>query len=103
MSTRVGHQRTFMRHQFEAQEPGIPRKYLERIAEDFPPTDVEVAFLKRLRNLLTHNQLPRSLINMSGDPPNFKIAIVMPTEPLLSWEWDNRTTAEWIKDHTDGL
>ena len=92
-----------MSHQFEVQEPDIHRQYLDRVAGDFPSKDVEVVFLKRLRNLLTHNQLPKSLMNISLGPPQFSMTILMPIDPLLSWQWDSRAIAQWITNQSDGL
>jgi hypothetical protein len=96
-STRVDQQRRFMEVRF-GDDPILTREYRERVATDFKAT-VDAEFLKRLRNYITHRQLPVAQSQESYGRQSFRVSFILPTEPLLEWDSWNGATRAWIVGH----
>jgi hypothetical protein len=71
------------------------KEYGERIASSFAVSQ-EAAFLKGLRNYITHTQLPVAQSRQRFGRESLSITFILPTKPLLSWDgWNSRMRA-WI-------
>jgi hypothetical protein len=94
MSTRVDQQRCFMEKYFQ-DDPALRTEYNERISSVFSVSP-EAAFLKGLRNYITHLQLPVAQTRETFGPGSFSVTFTLPGEPLLAWDGWNRTVRAWI-------
>jgi hypothetical protein len=94
MSTRVDQQRHFINKQF-ADDPVLTSEYRERIASSFTPS-AEAAFLKDLRNYITHRQIPVAQSKHTFGPESYEITFILPSEPLLTWDGWNGAVRKWI-------
>lgn len=94
MSTRVDQQRRFMGKNFQ-DDPVLTKEYRDRIASAFSAS-TEAAFLKGLRNYMTHTQLPVAQSRQTFGSGSFEFTFTLPGEPLLTWDgWNSRMRA-WI-------
>lgn len=94
MSTRVDHQRRFMSKYF-ADDPMFTGEYLEKITSIFGGS-TEAAFLKDLRNYITHLQLPVAQSRQKFGPEVFSITFILPSKALLDWDGWNSSMRKWI-------
>jgi len=73
----------------------LREEYAKRIASAFADSP-EAAFLKGLRNYITHRQLPVAQTRETIGPGSFSVTFILPSEPLLAWDsWNSRVRA-WI-------
>jgi hypothetical protein len=96
MSTRVDQQRHFMSTYF-GDDPVLTQEYLKRVASDF--TSAEATFLKRLRNYITHMQLPVARSQEAYTAQSVRISFILSAAPLLEWDGWNVGTRAWIADY----
>jgi hypothetical protein len=94
MSTRMDQQRRFIEQYFK-DDAALIKEYGERIASVFIAS-LEAAFLKGLRNYITHTQLPVAQSQQKLGQGSFSITFTLPCEPLLSWDGWNSSTRAWI-------
>jgi hypothetical protein len=94
MSTRVDQQRSFMAKHF-ADDSALTKEYGERIASTFLASP-EAAFLKGLRNYITHAQLPVAQSRMSLGRESYSVTFILPSKPLLTWDGWNSSMKAWI-------
>ena len=94
MSTRVDQQRRFM-EKYLQDDPALRKEYDERIASAFIVSP-EAAFLKGLRNYITHRQLPVAQTRQTFGPGSFSVTFILPSEPLLAWDGWKRSVRAWI-------
>jgi hypothetical protein len=94
MSTRVDQQRRFMEKSFQ-DDPALTKEYRERIASEFAASS-EAAFLKGLRNYITHTQLPVAQSRQTFGSRSFEVTFILPGSPLLTWDGWNNSTRMWI-------
>lgn len=94
MSTRVDQQRRFMEKYFQ-DDPVLRKEYDERIVSAFAVSP-EAAFLKGLRNYITHHQLPVAQTKETIGRGSFSITFILPGKPLLIWDGWNRSVRAWI-------
>ena len=94
MSTRVDQQRRFM-EKYLQDDPALRKEYDERIASAFTVSP-EAAFLKGLRNYITHRQLPVAQTRQTFGPGSFSVTFILPSEPLLAWDGWKRSVRAWI-------
>ena len=94
----MDHQRHFMSTYFD-NDPVLTQEYLKRVASDF--TSAEAAFLKRLRNYITHMQLPIAQSQEAYTAQSLRISFILSTAPLLEWDGWNAGTRAWIAGHGD--
>jgi len=94
MSTRVDQQRRFMNKHFN-EDPVLTTEYHERIASSFTPSP-EAAFLKGLRNYITHRQLPVHQSRQTFGRQSFEITFILPGKPLRTWDGWNSSVRAWI-------
>lgn len=94
MSTRVDQQRRFMNKHFN-DDPVLTTEYRERIASSFTISP-EAAFLKGLRNYITHCQLPVHQSKQTFGQQSFEITFILPGKPLLTWDGWNSSVRAWI-------
>jgi hypothetical protein len=97
MSTRVDQQRRFMDVYF-GEDPALTQEYRGRVASDFGAS-AEAAFLKGLRNYITHRQLPVAESQEAYSAQSVQISFTLLTEPLLEWDSWNAGTRAWIAGH----
>ena len=94
MSTRVDQQRRFMDQNFQ-DDPGLVKEHRERIASTFGAS-AEAAFLKGLRNYITHMQLPVAQSRQTFGRESFMVTFILPGGPLLAWNGWNADMKAWI-------
>lgn len=94
MSTRVDQQRRFMNKHFN-DDPVLTTEYRKRIGSSFTPNP-QAAFLKGLRNYITHCQLPVHQSKQTFGQQSFEITFILPGKPLLTWDGWNSTVRAWI-------
>ncbi len=94
MSTRVDQQRRFMEKYFQ-DDSVLMKKYGERIASAFAVSP-EAAFLKGLRNYITHTQLPVAQSRQTLGRESFSVTFILPSKPLLTWDGWNSSMRAWI-------
>jgi hypothetical protein len=82
MSTRVDQQRHFMEKYFE-DDSLLMKEYGERIASLFTVSQ-EAAFLKGLRNYITHRQLPVAQSRQTFGHESFSITFILPSKRSYS-------------------
>jgi hypothetical protein len=92
MSTRVDQQRRFMEKYFQG-DSVLMKEYGERIAFAVSP---EPAFLKGLRNYITHTQLPVAQSRQTLGRESFSVTFILPSKPLLIWDGWNSSIRAWI-------
>jgi hypothetical protein len=92
MSTRIDQQRVFMR-KYLADDADLTRVYGEKVRTDF--AGPQVAFLKELRNHMTHHQLPVAQSRQSFTLQSVEITFTLPCDALLAWEWSGGVR-QWI-------
>lgn len=54
-----------------------------------------MAFLKELRNHMTHHQLPVAQSRQTFSLQSLKITFILPCDALLAWEWSGGVR-QWI-------
>lgn len=96
MSTRVDQQRHFM-STYLGDDPVLTQEYLKRVASDF--SSAEATFLKRLRNYITHMQLPVTQSQEAYSAQSVRISFILSAAPLLEWDGWNSGTRAWIADY----
>jgi hypothetical protein len=101
MSTRVDQQRRFMTKNF-GDDPALTKEYRDTIDASFTPSP-EAAFLKGLRNYITHRQLPVHQSKQTIGPQSFEITFVLPGKPLLTWDGWNGSVAAWIASQGEAV
>jgi hypothetical protein len=94
MSTRVDQQRCFM-EKYCQDDSVLMKEYGERIASTFV-VSLEAAFLKGLRNYITHTQLPVAQSRQILGRETFSVTFILPGTPLLTWGGWNSTVRAWI-------
>jgi hypothetical protein len=94
MSTRVDQQRRFMEKYFQ-DDSILMKEYGERIASAFAVSP-EAAFLKGMRNYITHTQLPVAQSRQTLGREAFSITFILPSKPLLTWDGWNSSMRAWI-------
>lgn len=94
MSTRVDQERRFIKKNFQ-DDPVLTKEFCERIASTFAAT-AEAAFLKGLRNYITHTQLPVAQSRQTFGSESFEVTFTLPGEPLLTWNDWNSSMRAWI-------
>lgn len=97
MSTRVDQQRHFMSTYF-GDDPVLTQEYRNRVASDFVAS-AEAEFLKRLRNYITHTQLPVAQSQEAYTAQSVRISFTLLAAPLLEWNDWNAGTKAWIASH----
>jgi hypothetical protein len=101
MSTRLDQQRRFMDKHFQ-DDPALMTEYREKIASSFTPSP-EAAFLKGLRNYITHRQLPVAQSRQTIGQESFTVTFVLPGEPLLAWDGWNSSVRAWIVGQDEAI
>lgn len=101
MSTRVDQQRRFMEKYFK-DDPALTREYQDRIASTFGAS-AEAAFLKGLRNYITHMQLPVAQSRQTFGNSSFEVTFILPGGPLLDWNGWNAGTRAWLSGRGEGV
>ncbi len=94
MSTRIDQLRVFVRKRL-ADDVELTQAYGDRVRADF--TGPQVAFLKELRNHMTHHQLPVAQSQQTFGPQSIEITFLLPSDALLAWEWTG-SVRRWIAD-----
>jgi hypothetical protein len=101
MSTRVDQQRRFMERNFQ-DDPVLVKEHRDRIASAFG-TSAEAAFLKGLRNYITHMQLPVAQSRQTFGTASFEVTFILPSGPLLGWDGWNAGMQAWISSQGDAV
>lgn len=101
MSTRVDQQRAFMEKHF-ADDAVLTAEYRKRIADTFL-ADLPTKFLKDLRNHIAHHLLPVAQSNQTYSSESFGFTFILPTAPLLEWDWTGRSVKDWISSQGDAV
>jgi hypothetical protein len=101
MSTRVDQQRRFMNQRFGG-DPALTKEYGDRIASSFMASP-EAAFLKGLRNYITHRQLPVHQSRQTFGQQSFEITFILPAMPLLIWDGWNSSVRAWISSQGEAV
>jgi hypothetical protein len=101
MSTRVDQHRRFINKHFN-NDPVLTTEYREKIASVFTPSP-EAAFLKGLRNYITHRQLPVHQSKQTFGQQPFEITFILPGKPLLTWDSWNGSVRAWIADQGEAV
>jgi hypothetical protein len=93
MSTRVDQQRAFIERHF-SDDVELTGEYRENVASKFIG-NLQVSFLKDLRNHITHHLLPVARSRQTFSDESISIRLVLPCAPLLEWDWSSGVK-EWI-------
>jgi len=101
MSTRVDQQRRFMDKYFQ-EDSVLMTEYGERVASAFTASS-EAAFLKGLRNYITHTQLPVAQSKQEFGQESFAVTFILPGKPLLTWDGWNSSVRAWIADQGEAI
>jgi hypothetical protein len=101
MSTRVDQQRRFMDTHFQ-DDPALMAEYREKIASSFTSSP-EAAFLKGLRNYMTHRQLPVAQSRETIGQQSITVTFILPGEPLLTWDGWNSNVRAWIAGQGEAI
>jgi hypothetical protein len=101
MSTRVDQQRRFMSKHF-SDDPVLTTEYSEKVTSLFTPS-LEAAFLKGLRNYITHLQLPVHQSKHTFTQQSFEITFILPGKPLLTWDGWNSSLRAWITSQGEAV
>jgi hypothetical protein len=101
MSTRVDQQRRFMDKYFQ-EDSVLMTEYRERVASAFTASS-EAAFLKGLRNYITHTQLPVAQSKQEFGQESFTVTFILPGKPLLTWDGWNSSVRAWIADQGEAI
>lgn len=94
LSTRIDQQRVFVKENFSEDET-LTEEYSAKIKADFggyAPT----AFLRNLRNYLTHHSLPVAQSRQTFSTRSFSVTFVLLRQPLLAWSRWSGDTKEWL-------
>ncbi|WP_194822586.1 hypothetical protein [Micromonospora sp. S-DT3-3-22] len=101
LSTRIDQQRRFMKKHF-SDDAALTVEYAERVRtgfDDYAPS----AFLRGLRNYLTHHRLPVAQSQQTFSPQSFSVTFVLLCQPLLEWSRWNSDIKRWIASRGDCL
>jgi hypothetical protein len=101
MSTCVDQQRRFMDHNFR-DDPALVKEHRDRIASAFGAS-TEAAFLKGLRNYMTHLQLPVAQSRQTFGSASFEVTFILPVRPLLGWDGWNAGIRAWISGQGEAI
>ncbi|MET8094838.1 hypothetical protein [Micromonospora sp. NPDC005220] len=101
LSTRIDQQRFFLRKHF-SEDGALTAEYFAKIRSDFD-SYAPAAFLRGLRNYLTHHRLPVAQSRQTFSNHSFSVAFVLLRQPLLEWSKWNSDTRRWLADQDDEL
>jgi hypothetical protein len=76
-------------------DPVLMKEYREKIVSSFAVSP-EAAFLKGLRNYITHAQLPVAQSRHTFGHESFSVTFILPSKPLLTWDRWNSSVRAWI-------
>ncbi|MFG1902474.1 hypothetical protein [Micromonospora carbonacea] len=101
LSTRIDQQRSFMKEYF-SDDAALAAEYAARVRSDFDDYTPS-AFLRGLRNYLTHHRLPVAQSQQNFSASSFSVTFVLLCRPLLEWSRWNSDIERWIAGQGDHL
>lgn len=101
LSTRIDQQRVFLKEHFST-DTALTAEYSARIKSDFDGY-APAAFLRGLRNYLTHHRLPVAQSRQTFSKQSFSVTFVLLRQPLLEWSRWNSDTRGWLAAQDDEL